>query len=82
MSDPRLTISHLTDTSGYWTATVTLLGGEVLAMDRKYGSWQREAPLLLDGQTVRTRRDVPFYIAEALQAQVLPIERARRKAAA
>lgn len=79
MSDPRLRITNLTHHAGYWQATVTA-GGDRVEVDRKYGSWMALVPR--DDLDAVARCEVPRWVAAALQAQVRPIEKAARKAAA
>lgn len=71
MTDPRLRIADLTREHGYWQATITA-NGQVAQVDRKHGSWMQLVPKVVtsaDGDvTVFVRREVPRWVAAALQA--------------
>lgn len=77
MSDPRLQVEDLNRDAGYWTATITI-GSVTVGVDRKYGSWMQLAPKTVttsDGDAVvYVRREVPRWIASALQDAVRPTE--------
>ena len=74
MADRRpFTITNLRQTDGYWQARVTA-GGAGFDVDRKHGSWQ-----LVIG---KHRHDVKPDVAAALQAKVVPLERAAKRTAA